>query len=259
MGNKTVRMVVVLCVLAMLGALAMPLSAQTEVKEKPPMYSYVSNWAIPRAQWGEMNKSYAADVPILDKALASGTLIGYGDDQILVHQGDSETHDDWWSSMSMAGLMTVLDQFYKSGNSTSSVLDSATKHWDDIYVSRYYNWKPGTWKGLYGHGSLYRLKADAPDDAVATISKNVVGPLMEKLLADGTIYEWEIDTEAIHTEAPGMFLVYYLCSNAECLDKVNAALRETAKANPLRGPAMGSMIDYTTHRDVLLRSNATYK
>ncbi len=178
---------------------------------------------------------------------------------ILVHQGDGETHDDWWSSMSMAGLMNVLDEFYKSGNSTSSVLDSATKHWDNVYVSRYYNWKPGTWKGLYGHGSLYRLKADAPDDAVATISKNVVGPLMEKLLADGTIYEWEIDTEAIHTEAPGMFMVYYLCSNAEGLDKVNAALRETAKANPLRGPAMGSMIDYTTHRDVLLRSNATYK
>jgi basic membrane lipoprotein Med (substrate-binding protein (PBP1-ABC) superfamily) len=255
--NKKVS--ILICTAAALVAVALPLSAQTEVKEKPPMYSYVSNWAIPRAQWAEMDKSYAADLPILDKALAAGSLIGYGDDQILLHQSDGETHDDWWSSMSMAGLMNVLDQFYKSGNSTSSVLDSATKHWDNIYVSRYYDWKPGTWKGLYGHGSMYRLKADAPDDAVALISKSVVGPLMEKLLADGTIYEWEIDTEVIHTEAPGMFMVYYLCSNAECLDKVNAALRETAKANPLRGPAMGSMIDYTTHRDVLLRSNATYK
>lgn len=255
--NKKVS--ILICTAAALVAVALPLSAQTEVKEKPPMYSYVSNWAIPRAQWAEMDKSYAADLPILDKALAAGSLIGYGDDQILLHQSDGETHDDWWSSMSMAGLMNVLDQFYKSGNSTSSVLDSATKHWDNIYVSRYYDWKPGTWKGLYGHGSMYRLKADAPDDAVALISKSVVGPLMEKLLADGTIYEWEIDTEVIHTEAPGMFMVYYLCSNAECLDKVNAALRETAKANPLREPAMGSMIDYTTHRDVLLRSNATYK
>ena len=56
-----------------------------------------------------------------------------------------------------------------------------------------------------------------------------------------------------------MFFVYYLCSNAECLDKVSGALREAGKGNPLRGPAMGSMIDYTTRRDVLLRSNATYK
>ena len=106
---------------------------------------------------------------------------------------------------------------------------------------------------------MYRLKADAPDDAVEIIAKDIVGPLMEKMLANGTIYEWEIDTEAIHTEAPGMFFIYYLCSNAQCLDTVNAALREAGKTSPLRGPAMSSMIDYTTHRDVLLRSDVTYK
>jgi hypothetical protein len=259
MNKSWTKYLVAICALAVVAAWTIPLAAQTEVKEKAPMYSYVGNWAIPRAQWAEMDKGAAADEPILQKALASGEIIGYGDDHILVHQSDGETHDDWWSSMSMAGLMNVLDAFYKSGNSTTPALDSATKHWDEVFVSRYYNYKSGSWKGLYGHGSMYRLKADAPDDAVATISKNIVGPLMEKLLADGTIYEWEIDTEAIHTDAPGMFFIYYLCSNAECLDKVNATLRETAKANPLRGPAMGSMIDYSTHRDILVRANATYK
>ena len=238
---------------------AMPLSAQTEVKEKAAMYSYVGEWAIPRAQWTEMEKSAVADNAILQKALANGTIMGYGSERTIVHQSDGMTHDDWWSSMSMAGLMNVLDQFYTSGNSTTPALESATKHTDTIYVSRYYNYKSGSWKGLYGHGSVYRLKADAPDDAIEIIAKNIVGPLMEKMLADGTIYEWEIDTEAIHTEAPGMFFIYYLCSNAECLDKVNTGLREAGKTSPLRGPAMGSMIDYSTHRDVLLRSDVTYK
>jgi hypothetical protein len=105
--------------------------------------------------------------------------------------------------MSMAGLLNVLEQFYQSGSATSPVLASATKHWDSIYVSRYYNWHSGTWKDVYTHGASYKLKADAPEDAVETLSKNLIVPLLEKMLADGVIHEYEVDTEAIHTEAPG--------------------------------------------------------
>ena len=91
----------------------------------------------------------------------------------------------------------------------------------------------GSWKDLYTHGSSYKLKADAPDDAIEMSSKNMIVPLLEKMLADGTIHEYEIDTQAIHTEAPGTFYIFYLAANAEALDKVQAALRETLKANPL--------------------------
>ncbi|MFZ1917898.1 MAG: hypothetical protein WAU58_10015 [Terriglobales bacterium] len=249
-----------ICLLAASIVTPIPASAQmSEVKEKPPMYSYVSLWNIPRGQWGDMAKADAADQSILDKAVASGSLVGYGNDVNLVHQPDGFTHDEWWSSMSMAGLMNVLDQFYSSGSAVTPVLASATKHSDAIYVSRYYNWHSGSWKGAYTHGSSYKLKADAPDDAVDKLSKNFIAPLMEKLLADGTLHEYEIDTEAVHTEAPGTFWIFYITANAEGLDKVNAALRETMKANPMNGPAFGSMVDFTPHRDNLVRTNATYK
>jgi hypothetical protein len=239
---------------------AIPAGAQmAEVKEKPPMYSYVSFWNIPRAQWGAMEKADADDKPLLDKAVASGALIGYGNDVNMVHEVDGSTHDEWWSSMSMAGLMNVLDQFYKNGSATSSVLESATKHWDGIYVSRYYNWHPGSWQGLYTHGSSYKLKADAPDDAVAMVSKGLIAPIMEKELANGTIQEYEIDTEAIHTGAPGTIWIFYLTTNADGLDKVSAAVREFRKTNPLAGAAFDSMIDWPSHRDYLARTNATYK
>jgi len=248
------------CVLAMTAVWAAPARAQMpEAKEKPPMYSYVSFWNIPRAQWAEMAKADEADRAILDKAVASGTLVGYGNDVNLVHQADGPTHDGWWSAMSMAGLLSVLEQFYKSGSATTSVLESSTKHWDAIYVSRHYNWHAGSWKGLYTHGSYYKLKADAPENAVEMLSRNLLVPFFEKLLADGTIHEYEVDTEAIHTEAPAGFWVFYLAANAEALDKVNAALRDNLRANPLSGPAFVSMIDYTVHRDYLARTNATYK
>ena len=230
-----------------------------EVKEKPAMYSYVGNWAIPRAQWGEMEKNTAADAKVLDKAVAAGTIIGYGNDVNLVHSADGTTHDDWWSAMSLAGVINVLEQFCQTGSSTTPVLSSATKHFDNIYMSHCYNWHPGTYKNVYTHVSTYKLKPDAPDDAVEVLSKAVLVPFLEKLLADGTIHEYEIDTEAVHTDDPNIFEVVYIAANADGLDKANAALRESIKTNPLINPVFGAQVDFTVHRDYISRSNVTYK
>lgn len=239
---------------------ATPALAQTsEVKEKPPMYTYVANWTIPRAQWGEMEKTYASEQKMLDKAVASGGIVGYGSDLNLIHTADGPTHDTWFSAMSEAGLLSLLDELYKSGTPTSPVMASATKHWDGLYVSRFYNWHPGSWKDVYTHVGTYKLKADAPDDAIEKLSKNLFVPLMEKMLADGTIHEYEVDVEAIHTETPGTFSLDYIAANAEALDKVNAAVREMLKSNPMYGPGFGSVTESSAHRDFLLRSNATYK
>ncbi len=260
MTTKAWRVVAGVCAVAASILWALPAGAQkAEVKEKPPMYSYVGFWSIPRAQWGEMEKANTADQQILQKALASGTIIGYGNDVNLVHSAEGATHDDWWSSMSLAELLNVLDQFYKSGSSATPVLTSATRHWDDILVSRDYNWHSGSWKDAYTYAASWKLKHDAPEDAVETLSKNALVPMLEKLLADGTIHEYEIDTEAIHTEDPGTFWIFYLATTAEALDKVRAVLLETLKANPLMGPAFGSMVEQKHHRDYLVRTNATYK
>ena len=256
MIKKVVR---VLFAVAFAALAALPTLAQTEVKEKPPMYSYVGAWSIPRAQWGDMEKDNAANQKVLEKALASGTIIAYGDDTNLVHRSDGWTHDQWWSAMSMAGLLNVLEQFYQSGSATSPVLSSATHHDDNIYVSRYYNWHSGSWKGVYTRVASYKLKADVTDEAIDKLSKNLVVPMLEKLLADGVIHEYEIDVQAVHTEAPGSFSIEYIAANAEGLDKVNAALQQTLKANPLDGPAFSSMTDGSAHRDELAHSTATYK
>jgi hypothetical protein len=260
MNTKRRNVLAVLGALAVASTFAVPALAQVaEVKEKPPMYTYVSNWIIPRARWAEMDKAGAAESKIMDKALSSGSLVGYGDDLNLVHQPENSTHDSWWSSMSMAGLLNALEEIYKTGSPTSPVLSSATKHWDNIYVSRFYNWHSGVAHGAYTHGASYKLKADAPDDAVKTLSKNFIAPMLDKLVADGTLVEYEVDVEAVHTEDPGKFWIIYITANAEGVDKVSAALRDTLKASPFAGPAFSSMVDFTPHRDSLARTNATYK
>jgi hypothetical protein len=248
-----------LCAIAVLGGIwASAVRAQAvEVKEKPRMYTYFANWEFPRARWGDVEKANAGTQKLLDQAIGSGTLVAYGDDTTIVHQLEGPTHDSWWSSLSEASVLDVLDSIMKAP--PPPVLASATKHVDAIYVSQFYNWRAGTYKGAYTHAASYKLKADAPDDAVESIAKNFIVPLMEKLLAAGAVVEYEVDEEAIHTESPGTFWVDYICPTSAGLEKVNAALGEAMKANPFAGPALGSMVDLSQHRDYLLRSNVTYK
>lgn len=259
MNTRVCSVFACLCGLAAFVPSAIPSGAQaTEVKEKPAMYTYVANWQIPRAHWADMDAANSGEKAVLDKAVADGTIVGYGSDVNEVHTPDGETHDSWWSSMSMAGLMKVLDQL-RADSETSPALESATKHWDMVLMSRYYNWKPGPYTGAYINVMIYQLKKDAPDDAVSTLSKSIVVPAMEKLLADGTIVEYEIDTEAIHTDAPGMFAIVFVAAQPEGIDTVRAAILGTEKDNPLIGPAFDSYVDYSLHRDELLKGNGTYK
>ena len=245
---------------AILMVAPVPVNAQTsEVKEKPPMYTYVSSFAMPRPKWADLEKQNASDAKVFDKALSAGTLVAYGDDTVVVHSDGGYTHDTFWSSMSMAGVLGVLEELHKSGTTVSPVLSSATKHEDDLLVSHYYNWKSGAYKGGYLHEAFYRLKPDAPDGAIELISKSFVVPLFEKLLADGTVLEYEIDEEQIHSHAPGAFWLVYITRTAAALDKVDAAVGEAFKASALVGPALGSMVDESKHADVLSRSTGVYK
>ena len=259
MEKRSSRVLPGLCAIAVLGGIwVSAVQAQTaEVKEKPRMYTYVANWEFPRARWGEIEKANAGNQKLLDQAIGSGTLVAYGDDAAVVHQTEGPTHDNFWSALSEAGVLDVLESIMKNG--APPLLASATKHADAIYVSQFYNWRAGTYKGAYTHTASYKLKADAPDDAVEMVSKNFIVPLLEKLLAAGAIIEYEVDEEAIHSESPGTFWVDYICPTSAGLDKANAALGEAMKANPFAGPALGSMVDFAPHRDFLLHSNVTYK
>jgi len=231
-------------------------SAQTpEVNAKPPLYSYVSNWQFPRSSWPALAKSHSTIGSILDKAVADGTIIGYGTDKNIVLQPDALTHDTWWSSMSLAGLVRVQEQIAATAGNTNPVLYSATKHWDSIYVSRYYNWNSGYYYDACTHVSVYKFKEGAPEGALNTLAQNLIVPVLEKQLANGVILGYQIDTLAIHTEAPGTFWVVYITLSPEGLDTVEEALHDSPEVLE----AFADMTDNTSRRDELMKSDAIYK
>jgi hypothetical protein len=248
------------CALLLAGLCASPARAQQKMNsmEKPPMYSYVANWDVARGQWKAMKTEQAAGATRMRNYLNDGTIVAYGSDVNLVHQEKQDTHDDWWSAMSWAGLMKVLAGESAAGAADAPVF-AASKHHDDIYVSRYYNWKSGSFTNGYTRVAVWKLRADAPHDAVERLSENMMVPMLEKLLADGSIYEYELDTQAVHTTDPDTFLIVLVANGPEGLDKFDAAIHDMNQSNPMAGPAFGSWIDSSAHRDGLYLTTATYK
>jgi hypothetical protein len=231
----------------------------TEAKEKPTMYTYYSQWDLPRSKWADMDKLRAQGTAAMARGMTGGVLVGYGDDETVVHTADGYTHDGWFSSMSIAGLLDTLSGVMQGGATTGAVYGSATKHADQILSTRYYAWKSGSYKGAYTHTAVYKLKDSAPNDALDTVAKSFIVPMMEKLLADGSIVEYEIDEEAIHTESPALFFLDFITPTAEGQDRVLKALGEALKADPMAAPAFSSMVDFSEHRDYLVRGDVTYK
>ncbi len=236
--------------------MCMTAPASAQVQEKPPRYVYVSNWVFPRSQWP---KAVPGDSKQFDALIANGTINGYGYDANAVHTPDGWTHDNWWSSTSMAGLFDCLSALEKGNGAENSLLESATKHWDNVLESRYYDVKPGTVNSGYLYVSVYTLRKNAPDNAMDILGKGVVGPLMHKLFEEGIVSEWELDAQAIATNNPATFVIVWVLPNASGLDKTRAAMDAAFKANPLIGPTFESMVHLKDHRSELGSAYAVYK
>jgi hypothetical protein len=223
-----------------------------EVKAKPPMYSYISVWNIPEDQWEARKDQVEAAKKILDRAIDNGTIVSYGYD-------GNPLHDTFWLAMSKAGLESVREQFKKIGITRSPAKPGAAVPPVHILISHYYNWKTIRCENAYVHVGIYKIKTDSPADAVDQLSKNFFGPVLEKMLVDGVIFEWETDIYDDPKASPGTFLIAYLSEKSEDLEKANKAVQERLKSRLPNGPVLDSLIDVNAITDVVVRSYAVYK
>lgn len=239
----------VVCAAALVSLGALPSQAQDKTQEKPPLYTYVAQWAAPRAQWPDMDKQQSNGKELMDKLIADGTIVSFGSFHTVVHTEDGSTHGTWFSAMSMANLMKALSQIMASGASTGPAMD-ASKHWDLIMSSTQYNGHSGTFENSYLRVGTWTVKPEG-GQAVTTFMKDMMVPMLEKLLADGAIHNYQIDEESVHTGNPGNLSVAFITNGAEGLDKFNAAVDAMEKTNGLAVAAFGQAVDESAHRDLL--------
>jgi DNA-binding Lrp family transcriptional regulator len=224
--------------------------AQTAAKGKPPVYTYVATWDVPRAQWGDMVKLDEADKPLMDKLVADGTLVGYGAYTNLIHQEGEPTHGTWFTATSEGNLLKALEAVYAQPASIGAPVEGASKHWDQILTGDIYNAKPGA-SGGYLTWSKWEVKAGQMH-AYTELTKATFVPVLEKLLAEGTITSYGQLTEDYHSGKLGVVYDYFTVPDAASLDKANKAFDE-AFSNPAVGDAMRALTERDGHRDYMTR------
>ncbi len=251
MRIRSIGTLLVLCALTLLPLSANRASAQSQSAEKPVLYTYVSEWTVPRAMWADYLKNEAADDEMLKKAVADGTLVSFGSFTVLNHQEGAPTHGTWFSAGSMANILKFLEGLRTAPGATAPPL-AAAKHWDYIMESRDYNSQSGTFTNGYLRVGNWRSKAGSSDPD-GKIMKATMVALLEKLLADGALHGYQIDVETVHSADPGGFYVVIVANGPEGIDKFNTALDESEKNNPAGWAGFGSTIDPAGHRDTLAR------
>ncbi len=240
------------CLLALCFALVTvrPMQAQA-AKGKAPVYTYVAEWDVPRAQWGDMAKLDDSDKPLLDKLVADGTLSGYGAYTNLIHQEGEPTHGTWFNATSEGNLLKALEAIYAQPASVGAPVQGASKHWDQILTGDIYNYKPGASTG-YLTWSRWDLKPGEMR-SYRELTKTVFVPVLEKLLADGAITSYGLLTEDYHQGKLGTVYEYFTVPDAASLDKANKAFDDAFSNNPAVNDALRSLTEREGHRDFLTR------
>lgn len=229
-----------------------PSQAQNGDQMKPPVYSYISEWAVPRAQWAEMVKLDDQDRALMDKLVADGTLTGYGEFTNLIHQEGEPTHGTWFSATSEGNLLKALEAVYAQPGSTTAPVQGESKHWDYMVVSRMYNQRSGKSENGYLAGDQWDVK-QGEMRAYNDLMKTALVPVCEKLLSDGVLSSYGIETEDVHTQKIGRVTFYFTTADASGFDKASKAFDEALDKNPAFGDAFRSMVDRDGHRDFLDR------
>jgi hypothetical protein len=236
--------------LAITGAVS--LQAQGGDQGKPPVYTYVSEWAVPRAQWADMAKVNEGDRELMDQLVANGTITGYGAFTNLIHQEGDPTHGTWFTATSEGNILKALEAIYAHPGTTTAPVEGASKHWDYFLMSRIYNQRSGKSEHGYLGGAEWVVKPGQMR-AYTDLVKSSTVPIFEKLMADGAVTAYGMDTEDFHTGKIGQVTFYYTTPDAAAFDKASKAFDEAFDKNPAMGAALNSMVEHDGHRDFLDR------
>jgi hypothetical protein len=231
---------------------ALALSALVAAAPAPEQthYTFVSFWAVPRAQWADFEKAGEQTNSILERLVADGTLVSWGSGAALVHTEDGYTHSNWFVSTSQAGIVKTLEALRTL--SRTPALASTTKHMDLMLHSIAHGGK--TARGTSGiiRVAFWRAKPGRGDD-VEEFFKKYLQPDLDAGVADGSVLMYNFDSQQIHTDAPGAYNLAVIYANGDGLDKSAAMLAAHAKENPAAGEGFGAMLETHAHRDMLSR------
>ncbi len=225
-------------------------AALPQMEPTPTVYTYVSQFQIPRANWAQYSEDTEKSfVPVVEKSLADGAILSWSTFEQVIHTPEGYTHGAAWSSSTIAGLMKVLDEVRKNGPRPGQI--AATKHEDLLMQTRMYHGGNGTEAYLRVVCSM--AKADKPEGYTAMLKKLLVSTFEEQLKKGVATY-YGVDEQYVNTSAPSLRCVVITYPNAEGMDKWATAINTTmSKWSPAERAEFASATVPDSRRDILAR------
>jgi len=246
MAKRVLQGMVLFCVALLLAAAGgRPARAQANVADQA-VYTYVALWGVPRAQWGEIEKFYKDARPTLEKLTANGTLAGWGNARVFVHDDTGFTHANWIMATSFADIARALDAVRSAVPQPAAFASS--KHVDELLRATIHGGKPGA----SGTGMLWVARYEVRPDQMEEIRRlfeTGIKPLFDEQMAAGTILSYSLNFQAVHTGPEGGVSIAYLLPDAAAIDKFQTALAAYEALHPEIGPSMEATMEYAAHRD----------
>jgi len=230
-------------------------------QQRPPLTSVALFKVAPDKVEAFVAKSKAF-VPLLDKLMASGTVTGYGIDVDVLHVPGATNVAIWVSSPNYATLEKVekeIESFQKANAATMNemrALSDGASHRDLIVQSLESKMKaPPAGSTPVSDFDIVSVKPGKMSEFRALVKKYDV-PVLDKLVDDGTIHGYSMDTEAVHTMKPGMVWQIVTMPNLAAKDKVQAAFREASQRmseteRAAQTKAYEELVEAGSHRDSL--------
>jgi hypothetical protein len=215
------------------------LFAATTLSAQPYKYLVsVATFKVPPTNQHAFVEKGKVFVPVLDKLMASGSVLAYGIDTDILHV-PGETNVAFWVVVPNYAALdkegAAIDEFIAANpgvmQELTAMSDPAAHH-DLIIRTREESHKsvpPGSTP--IGDFDMVRVKPGHMQEFMELFRK-YDKPVYEKLVTDGVIYAYELDTEAVHTMEPGLMWTIVTMPNLAAKDKVNAAFEEADKNLP---------------------------
>jgi hypothetical protein len=234
-------------------ALGIALQATPAWAQDQTYYTYVSEWNVPRGQWAAFEKERDQTNATLQRLVADGTIIAWGNDAAYVHTEDGYTHEDFFTSTSRAGILKALESLRPGA--TGGAYAAVTKHKDIFLHTLVHGGKTSTGATGYLRVAMYQAKP-GEGDAFADHMKKYILPMVDAGVADGSILMYNFDTEDIHSDAPGAYFLAILYSSGDAMDKFFTRLAANGKDNPAAGEVISNLTVGEAHRDTLAKVTA---
>ena len=233
-------------------ALTPPIAYSQMEQAQPVVYTYVSQFQVPRANWAQYSENTEKSfVPIADKLVADGTILSYSTFETLVHTPEGYTHGTAWSSTTIAGLTKLLDELRKAGPQPGQV--AATKHEDYLMQTTMYLAGPSSGTPAYLRVVCQNAKPEKPEE-YTTALKKYLWPMAEEQFKKGVASYVGLDSQYVNTSAPSLRCLVITYSSADSMDKwataVNATLSRMGQAE--RDAFLGSTVT-DSRRDFMAR------